>query len=162
MAETAFSVAYDGPALATGRMPVRDLAPALLALGDIFTEASTRLYPDRPPVALNIRATREGSFIVQLILESGGVWDDLVDIFGSDAADALANLTELVVAGGTGLFWLTKRLRGRRIIAREDDPQSGQLRITLDDQTFLEVPAEVLDLYNDVEVDERCDRSSRP
>ena len=43
LAETAFQIAYEGPALETGRMPVRDLAPALLALGDLFTEASVVL-----------------------------------------------------------------------------------------------------------------------
>jgi hypothetical protein len=72
MAETAFRVAYDGPALATGRMPVRDLAPALLALGDLFAEASQVIYPEGKPVALSIKATEEGSFDVHLILESRG------------------------------------------------------------------------------------------
>ena len=60
MAEVDFAVEYDGPALQAGRMPVRDLAPALLALGEIFTDASRVFYPEREPVALNIEATREG------------------------------------------------------------------------------------------------------
>src|SRR5688572_17376787 len=118
MAETAFGVTYDGPALVTGRMPVRELAPALLALGDVFAEASLVAYPDRPPVALDIKATEEGSFVVQLILETPDeVWDQVVDIFGSDAVSALVNLKELVIGSGFGLFWLIKRLKGRRIEA---------------------------------------------
>lgn len=50
MAESAFTVTYDGPALATGRIPVRDLAPALLALGELFLDASSLVNPDREPV----------------------------------------------------------------------------------------------------------------
>jgi hypothetical protein len=101
VAQTAFEVTYDGPALADGRMPVRDLAPALLALGDLFAEASALVYPEREPVALNIKATQEGSFVVQLILESA--WDDVLDIFNSDAATALVNLKEIILLGGGGL-----------------------------------------------------------
>src|SRR5688500_11839084 len=52
MAETTFGVVYDGPALETGRMPVRDLAPALLALGQLFSEASRFVYPEQEPVSL--------------------------------------------------------------------------------------------------------------
>ena len=53
MAETSFGVLYDGPALDTGEIAVADLAPALLALGGLFTETSVLLYPSRPPVSLN-------------------------------------------------------------------------------------------------------------
>lgn len=60
MAETTFGVNYDGPALDDGRMPVRDLAPALLALGELFREASAELYPDLPPPALDVKATEKG------------------------------------------------------------------------------------------------------
>ena len=150
MAETAFGVTYDGPDLVSGRMPVRDLAPALLALGDIFAEASVLLYPDRKPAALNIQATREGSFEVQLILETA--WDHLIDIFGSDAAAALLNLKEYIVGGSFGLFWLIKRLRGRRIARRDEGPAGGMIRLTLDDGTVIEVPAAVLELYGNIGV----------
>lgn len=66
-AETGFSVVVDGPTLADGQMSVRDLAPALLALGELFAEASVIAYPAREPVALNIKATDKGSFDANLI-----------------------------------------------------------------------------------------------
>lgn len=157
MAETAFRVAYDGPALETGKMPVRDLAPALLALGDLFAEASHVIYPEGKPVALSIKATDEGSFDVHLILESLGPWDDLVDIFGSDPVTALVNLKELIVGGtaaGGGLFWLIKKLRGQSVAVEEgrDEPPSGNVRLTLNDGTTLEAPAEVWTLYRRVTI----------
>lgn len=58
-------------------MPVRDLAPALLALGNLFTEASDALYPEREPVALGLVATDIGSFEAHLILEAKNAWDQV-------------------------------------------------------------------------------------
>jgi hypothetical protein len=156
VAETTFGITYDGPALADGVMPVRELAPALLALGDLFASASILIYPDREPVALHIKATAKGSFDVHLILEAKRAWDELVDVFGSDGATALANLFQLVagvgggVAGIRGVLWLIKRLKGRRIIER--DVQPGTIRLTLDDDTIVEVPADVLRLYESIEI----------
>ncbi len=150
MAETQFGIAYDGPAVATGRMPVRELAPALLALGDLFAEASRVVYPDRKPVALSIEATEEGSFLVRLILEAEGAWDELVDIFGSDAMNALMNLKEFVI-GGAGVFWLIQRVaRGRGV--RAENPIQGHVRLTLNDGTTLEIPSEVWLMYKRVSI----------
>jgi len=151
MAETAFGVTYGGTALANGRMPVRDLAPALLALGELFTEASTLVYPDRDPVALDIQANTEGSFIVDLILQSPRGWDTVRDLFSSDDVTALVNLQNLVLGSG-GLFALIKFLRGQRPPATEDTPHPGHVRITQPDGTVIEVPTDVLRLYNNVPI----------
>src|SRR3954469_17506894 len=105
VAESTFGIAYDGPALATGRMPVRDLAPALLALGDLFSLSSGLLYPQLSPVAVQVEATEQGSFFVHLLLEAEAAWDQLIDIFGSKDASALTNLRDAVL-GGAGLFWV--------------------------------------------------------
>ena len=111
MAVAEFDVSYDGPALATAEMAVRDLAPALLALGELFHDASRITYPERPPVALKIRATSEGSFVVDLILEAERTWDTVRDFFSSDPGSALANLIEVV-----GALFIATRLIGRRAI----------------------------------------------
>jgi hypothetical protein len=162
MAETAFSVAYDGPALADGTMPVRELAPALLALGDIFAEASLILYPDRPPVALSIKATEEGSFLVRLILEAEGVWDQVVDIFGSDAADALANMKELIIGGGVGLFFFVRWLKGRKVKSVERSPRPGYVLIIAEDGSTLELRSEVLALRNNPNISRKARRVVAP
>ncbi len=151
MAENAFGIAYDGPDLETGRMPVRDLAPALLALGELFADASVVVYPDREPVALNIEATARGSFLVRLILESAGVWDNMVDLLGSNVANALSNLTDLVV-GAHGLFWFMGKVGKRRIRSQEPATNPGHVRLSLEDETTIEVRSEVLDLYEKVTI----------
>lgn len=161
MAEAQFLVAYDGPALGDGRMPVRDLAPALLALGEVFTEASHTAHPDQEPVALDIRATGEGSFDVSLIVHGPDLWDQLVHFFTSEDVTAIEHLKELVIGSGVGLFYLIKRLRGRRI-KREEQLESGHVRMTLDDETTVDVPSDVATLYRKVTVRKKAREVVRP
>lgn len=152
MAETTFGIAYDGPALANGRMPVRELAPALIALGDLFALASDTLHPEWKPVALNVEATEQGSFFVRLILEGEDAWGQFVHMFSSADVSALANLKEVVIGSGVGLFMLIKKLRGRTVTGREVMPDPGMIRLVLDNETTIEVPADVWTLYRSVEI----------
>ena len=132
-------------------MPVAELAPALLALGEVFVEASRTAYPDRDPVALNIQATDKGSFLIQLAIHSPDAWDQIVHLLSSPTADALSNLKDLVIGTSFGLFIFIKRLRNRRIEQRQP-VEGGRVRLTLDDGTTIEIPAEVLSLYENVAV----------
>lgn len=161
MAESEFAVTYDGPAVAGGRMPVRDLAPALLALGDLFAEASVMAYPDREPVVLDIKATAEGSFDVQLVLQAGAMWDTLVELFSSDDAAALAHIKELIFGSTAGLFFLIRWLRGRRVKAQEQIPPRS-VKLTLDDNTSMTVPNEVLRLYQRPNIQRNARRFVEP
>lgn len=147
MAELTFEFTFDGPALSDGEMPVRDLAPSLLALAELFTVASNVTYPGREPIGVNIKATGEGSFTIHLALESKKAWDAFVDLSGSHGASALANLYQLV--GGTaGLFAYIKYKAWRRARTADDLAAApGNVKITLPDGTVLEFPPEVLDLY---------------
>lgn len=149
VAEARFEITYDGSALADGRMPVRELAPALFALGELFTEASQLAHPDREPASLNIKATKGGSFVVDLAIHSPDTWDQILNLFDGHVVDALSNLLSIVLGGGTvtsGLFVLIRKLNGRRISDRED-LDSGIVRLTLDDGTVIEAPPEALALF---------------
>jgi hypothetical protein len=112
-----FGVSYEGPAFAENAMDVRDLAPALLALGQAFDRTNVLLNGDRAAVRLSIRATRPGSFEIVLFLQQ--LLDGASDILTGDYFTSAANLTDVLfgggtVAGGMSLFRVLKRLRGQK------------------------------------------------
>jgi len=155
-----FVVSYDGPALAEHTIPVRDLAPALLALGQAFERANSILNGDRASISLEIRATTEGSFEIALTLKQ--LFDGVVDAFSGDFISSAANMKELIIGGG-GVFSviaLIKKLRGSRPkeVERTDDN-----RVILEiDHLRLEVPAQVLDLYKDSNLRNHIEAVVRP
>ncbi len=143
MAESTFTLTYDGPALRSHEMPVRELAPALLALGDLFVEASSTLYPKRDPVGLNIRSTDDGSFLVHLALNAPESWGQLLDLLGGQTVNALANLEQLIL-GSKGLFRYIKLRRNREITLTEPAAEPGVVKVSFRDGTNLEVQSSAL------------------
>jgi len=168
LAETEFVLEYGGPAVDDGTMPIRDLAPSLIALAELFTGASRLINPEADPVSLNIKATGDGSFLVHLFLEAqpGGPWDQFVDSFSSDATDALTNLWTLVVGGATltvsGLLGFLKYLKNRRIKRAEPGSEAGTIKLTLEDDTTIELPGQVLTLYESIEIRRKAEQVVAP
>ena len=156
-----FVVSYDGPALAGHTIPVRDLAPALLALGQAFERANSILNAERASVSLEIRATAEGSFEIALVLKQ--LFDTAVDAFSGDFVSSAANMKELLIGGPgavLGLIGLIKWLKGShpKEVERTDDNN-----ITLEiDKLRLKIPAKVLDLYNDSSLRDHVEAVVRP
>jgi len=155
VAETAFRIVYKGRALEDGRMPVSDLAPALIALGEIFAEASQIVYPNAQPVALSVKATEKGSFDVHLIVEAHGIWNQLVHLLSGENITALVNLKTLLIGGPLSLFGAIG-LIGRRKITKEEPVESGNIKITLDDESSVELPLEVLTMYKRFRIRKRA------
>jgi hypothetical protein len=151
MAETSFEVKYDGDALREGRMPVRDLAPALLALGQLFTEASQLLFPENDPVSLEIEATREGSFEVELILHGAGMGWDQLSTHPVATAATLVVFKEVVIGDSIdlSLFGLLKWLKGKLITEQKEGPEPGQVTLRAEDGLEITVQAEVAALSTD-------------
>jgi hypothetical protein len=154
MAETSFEVKYEGEALRDGRMPVRDLAPALLALGQLFTEASQLLYPENEPVSLEIEATKEGSFEVGLVLHAAGMAWDQISTNPLGSAGALLIFKEAIIGGNKdiSLFGLVKWLHGKLVKAEEPGSEPGEVILVLEDGSKITVPLEVAALNRDPQI----------
>ena len=127
LAELAFTLEYDGPALASHEMDVKQLAPALLATAELFQEMNRLQYPDNPPVSVNLRATREGSIDVHLILVVVG---QTVKLLSGPEATALLNLKNLL--GGFGKLIDYIKFRGDKTPESLHSSTPGTIRLSLD------------------------------
>ena len=129
-----FTLRYDGPALAEGRIAVRDLAPSLLAMADLLRDAQAEVAPDTPPVSLEIKATDQGSFEALLHLATS----EIVTVTSQPAWQTAALVLGVVVDSSKGLFAVWRWLRGRRI-AKRARTEPGVTRIETADGDTLEV-----------------------
>ena len=158
--QTEFAVSFEGPTFVDHTMEVRDLAPALLALGQAFDRANGLLNGDRASVSLSIRATRPGSFELVLLLEQ--VFEGAGDILTGDLFTSAANLTQLMIGTpflGVGLINLVKRLRGRKPNVGPQQPEGVVFEA---EHIRIFVPTEVARLYSDKPVRDQFEEFVRP
>lgn len=151
-----FRVTYDGPALESSEMDVRELAPALLAIGDLL-EASTRaLCGDQVRPRVNVRGSfKTGSFGIDFTLATS-LLGRMRDLLSGNESTALANAVTILTALGIaapkarkGLFAVLKWLRGREIQRVQMQDHTATLHV---DGEQLEIDLSVLTLLRDVGV----------
>ena len=109
---------------------------------------------------MSIRATRPGSFEVELFLQQ--VLEGAGDVLTGDLFTSAANLTEIVVGGpiiGMGLFTLLKRLRGRKPNISTQQPDGVVFEA---ENIRLLVPTEVARLYRDKPIRDQLEAFVRP
>jgi len=150
MAEATFSAYYDGPALADGQMPVRELAPALLAIGELFRIAGQEVYPHLPVPTLEIKATERGSFDIHLVVNAADAWEQVMNMLTGEGSTALTNLQALIFGSGSvgmGVYQFARFVKRRRIKKTETASQPDQMKVVLDDGTTLEAPAGTVKIY---------------
>lgn len=142
-------IMYDGPALSDGTMDLDVLAPALLAIGNLFQASNKILYHKRQPLKVSIRAEmKKGSFHVILDIASQTY------TFFSDPVvlNIMATIGFASTVSGINivtLFQFVKWLKGRpyKVKAEGDD-----LEVTTNDNDKLIISQNVYLLYQNSEV----------
>lgn len=161
-----FRITYDGPALVTHEMDVRDLAPALLAIGDVLDAATHALSGARMHPQINVRASfKTGCFGIDFALTTDWLLK-VRDMFASDGASSTANAAEILGAlgflawkGKSSLIALLKWLRGRKIERVEIGEDRDAFHV--DNEQF-EVEKEVTTLMRDMAVRAALDKALSP
>lgn len=153
LSKTRVNVAYDGNAVRDGSMDVRDLAPALLAFGQLFDAANRVLNgPDAPKISINVLATAPGSF--EIVLEvTQTLYEQARSLLSGDDVSAAINLKELLLTGaavGGSVFYLLKRFKGKRP-DRLERLSEDTIRLTFSGEN-IDVPLKLLRLYQDLAI----------
>lgn len=158
MKEHSFYIVYDGPALADSEMDVRQLAPALHALGDLLESANRVLHGNAFKTQVKVKGSfKTGCFGIDLVY-CQKLLESLVGLFTSEYVNAALNVAgTLGLVGGAGynLVRFIKWLRGRSI-RRVVEIDDNIVRIEVDDD-HIEIERSIIELFKDIEVRKALD-----
>ena len=133
-------------------MNLFDLAPSLIAIGNVITESNKILNPEGREIAINIKPFEKGSFIIDLYLFAQTNFDQILSFISSDYAEQIKTLLEwigLTIAiggGGKGLIQLIKFLKSKP--QNVEKLSSGDIRYTNKDGQSFTTNEKVNKLYN--------------
>lgn len=172
MNRATFEIAYEGPAVDAGIMDVRELAPALLALGALVENSNRVIGDPNTEVKVVVRSGFEsGSFKIglEVIYNLVQQLKLLLDLNRTDnPAETLISL--IGFASGTGLtgfslMKLIKSIRGRPIKSATT-LENGNVRLELSGENgrfdYIEVDEKVVRLYRDRSVRESLSQVIQP
>lgn len=146
MSDANFSLIFDGSAVDNGEIDVKDLAPSLMALGELIQAANAEINGEKARMAVKLQATEKGSFEVHMTLvQSFGA--QALTLFDSlnghkdgiaaakDLADIIFKVTAGTTAVGGGFFALIKWLAGRK--PDKVETKGGDTYIHIGDNHFV-------------------------
>jgi hypothetical protein len=152
MNEEKFTLIFDGSALQTHEMDVRNLGYALIAMGDLIQAVNTDINGNSAQVEVKVKAHKGGSYEVDFLVQAFESAKPLLDVAKLHQGDVsiASELLELIfkITGATwtgalavkqvggGLIALLKWLKGRQ--PEKIEPQkNGDVHIHIGDNYFV-------------------------
>lgn len=132
---------------------VFQLAPTLLALGELVQESNQELNPAGRQIGVNVKPFRQGSFIVDLTVFPQSHLQQFFDILSSHPIDQVKTLLEwigLIAGTPVGAVQVLKFLRGRPKAIDQVGP--GEFRYTAGDDRSITVSGPVHQLISNTKI----------
>ena len=131
------ALVYEGPAVESGLMDVRDLAPALLAFGDLVESANRIVNGESATAKVQVKTVGAGSFAIGLDVTVAFV-QSVRDFLSGPEATAAANLIAILTGGSAvsmGAVALVRKLRGRSPSAVRRK-EKGKVEVEIDGESI--------------------------
>ena len=151
MKVTNLIIKIKGPNVSEG-IDVFDLAPSLLAMGEVIREANEVIGLPKRELGINIRPFEKGSFIIDIGLFAETNLQQIMQFLDSDTITYIKQILELVgfikLSGGMafGLIKLLRWLKGRP--RKTERLESGEVKYTNSEGNSVIVNEKVDKLYN--------------
>ena len=123
MSRRAFEIAYAGPSPDDHSMDVEELAPALIAIGQLVREANAVLNGKKATVNVSVVSDFEHKCFNINFEVVQTVYEQLKSLLAQDGVKSAKDILEWtgLVAGGSYSLWkLLAWLKGRKIIERKE------------------------------------------
>lgn len=160
--QASFKVYYSGPILDSGQMDVRELAPALLAIGGLLEESNRVLNAGKATIAVKVKKFEDGSFGISFeVIQNYS--SQLIDLFSGKDCTAALNLLQIIGFGGVGyksLFYLIKKAKGRKP-RQAKVLEDGNIEIDFGGEVE-EISKPVFNLYIDLKVRKEVENTIKP
>lgn len=134
------NISYIGEGIKNGEIDLESFATSILNFGKMVNIVKNHFNIDN--LDIKIIATKEGSFEVDLVLISEG-WETFKNLFGSNGANALANV--MTILGCGGIFGLYKHLKGKE--PKKIEQNGDNISITNESNITLVFNSGVVILY---------------
>lgn len=145
--EVQFTVRYDGPEVADGRMDVRLLAPAMMSMAKLVEHSATLTYGSRAAVKIEVNADfRRGSFSYEVVAGITNMANTLLSNMSvSDLIASIGLAGYVAKKAHTSLVELIRRSRGRT--PTEVVKEGDEARIVFNEGDTITVNVHVANLY---------------
>lgn len=151
-------IAYAGPVLRQGRMPMDALGSGLRGHALLVQRVGFLMYHDRYAFQVDVDPSFEsGSLLIPVHILSS-TFEQAGDLLAGKAVTAFVNLLTILGffgASGTSIYMLFKRLKGRRIARPEDIPSPHELNVNITIELLIQI-------YNDNEVQQHLRQTVSP
>lgn len=148
MSSTSIRIAYEGDAIDNGTMDVRDLAPALLAIGHLCERSNEALYGESSQVVVRVAADfKKGSFVINLLLDHN-IQQQVMELLCGNLVQSALNLIEilgLTATGAVGVLKFIKWVAGRKFKS-VTELADGNVKIEIQSESVI-ISKNVLNLF---------------
>lgn len=164
MSKAFLTIAYSGPVLDDGTMDVNDLAPALLAIGNIVDEANKVLNGNEAKIQVKVKSDfKSGSFDVNIEIIHSLV-AQISAFMGTvkDAKDILDIIGLGCTIGGVSVLSLFKAIQGRKIDKVKQIDKGNVEFIFVDGSKPVSTTIEVYNVYNNITIQNAVNEMIKP